>query len=53
MKKLGELKNVGKATLHDLDLLGISSIEELASQDPTFLFNELERRTQMQQDPSV
>ncbi len=53
MKKLHNLKNVGKATLSDLELLGISSVEELVTQDPTFLFHELERRTNHRQDPCV
>jgi len=53
MKKLSELKNVGKATLGDLSLLGISTIEELSRQDATVLFHELERRTGHRQDPCV
>jgi nucleotidyltransferase/DNA polymerase involved in DNA repair len=53
MKKLSDLKNVGKATLADLTLLGIDSVEKLASQDATFLFHELERRTNHRQDPCV
>jgi Pathogenicity locus len=53
MKTLRDLKNVGKATLEDLTLLGIRSVEELALQDATFLFQELERRTRHRQDPCV
>lgn len=53
MKKLCDLKNVGKATLADLVLLEINSVEELARQDATFLFHELERRTNHRQDPCV
>ncbi len=53
MKKLSDLKNVGKATLADLALLEIDSVEELARQDATFLFQELERRTNHRQDPCV
>jgi len=53
MKRLENLKNVGKATLLDLKLLGIQTIEQLADQDPTFLFQELERKTQQRQDPCV
>lgn len=53
MKKLSDLRNVGKATLGDLELLGIASVENLALQDPTYLFYELERRTQQRQDPCV
>jgi len=53
MKSLKDLRNVGKATFADLLLLEIHSVEELANQDPTFLFQELERRTQKRQDPCV
>lgn len=52
-KHLKELTNVGKATLKDLELLEIDSIEKLALQDPTFLFQELERRTQKRHDPCM
>lgn len=53
MKQLSDLKNVGKAALGDLHLLGIQSVEELSKQDPTALFHEMERVTQMRQDPCV
>ena len=53
MRKLRDLKNVGKATLGDLTLLGIDSVEKLARQDATFLFHELERLTKHRQDPCV
>lgn len=53
MKQLSDLKNVGKATLEDLHLLGIHTLEELSKKDPTALFHELERRTQTRQDPCV
>lgn len=53
MKQLSDLKNVGKATLKDLHLLNIHTVEELSHQDPTHLFHELERRTQIRQDPCV
>lgn len=53
MRKLTDLRNVGIATLADLTLLGISSVEELAFQDATHLFQELERRTRARQDPCV
>lgn len=51
MKRLSDLKNVGKATLEDLHLLDIHSVEELSNKDPTTLFYELERRTKARQDP--
>lgn len=53
MKKLKDLKNVGKATLVDLALLEIDTVEKLARQDATFLFQELERRTNHRQNPCV
>lgn len=53
MKKLTDLKNVGKATLADLTLLGIHTVEELAEQDPTALFHKLERLTRHRYDPCV
>lgn len=53
MKNLQDLKNVGKATLTDLHLLKIDTVEKLALQDPTMLFHELERRTKHRQDPCV
>jgi hypothetical protein len=53
MRTLNDLKNVGKATLADLTLLGIHCVEELARQDATILFHELERKTHHRQDPCV
>lgn len=53
MKQLSDLKNVGKATLKDLHYLNIHTVEELSKQDPTALFQELERRTHATQDPCV
>jgi len=53
MKKLSDLKNVGKATLKYLALLDIDTVEELAKQNPTLLFHELERRTHKRQDPCM
>lgn len=53
MKKLSDLKNVGKAFLKDLSLLGITTVEELKQCDPLELFHELERLTQTRQDPCV
>lgn len=53
MKKLTDLKNVGTATLADLNLLEIHTVEQLSQQDPTKLFQELERRTQKRHDPCV
>lgn len=52
-KELKDLKNVGKATLKDLELLEIDSVETLSKQDPTVLFNQLERKTNKRHDPCV
>ncbi|MCB1135517.1 MAG: Mitomycin resistance protein mcrB [Chlamydiia bacterium] len=53
MKQLGDLKNVGKATLADLKLLGIRSVEQLALEDATELFHRMETITKTRQDPCV
>ncbi len=53
LTRLRDLKNVGKATLKDLSILVISTVKELSLQNPTFLFQELERRTGLRQDPCV
>ncbi len=52
-KSLIQLKNVGPATLKDLELLGLATVDELAQQDPTDLFHRLEKITQARQDPCV
>jgi len=52
-RSLKDLKNVGKATLQDLEILDIHSVEELAQQDATHLFEELEKRTAARHDPCV
>ena len=49
-KELKDLKNVGKAFLKDLEILGITSVKELVDQDPTKLFHELEMKTGSHQD---
>jgi hypothetical protein len=51
--QLQDLRNVGKATLGDLHLLGIFSVEELAKQDATELFHRLEMATGSRHDPCV
>ena len=52
-RNLEDLKNVGKATLRDLHVLGISSVEELAHRDATQLFEQLENQTGCRHDPCV
>jgi hypothetical protein len=51
--KLLSLKNVGKATLEDLNLLGITSIQQLAKADPDGLFSRLKILTNHIQNPCV
>jgi len=53
MKELKDLRNVGPAALSDLEQLGISSVEELKSQDATELYRRLEKLTKSRQDPCV
>lgn len=52
-KELLSLKNVGKAVLHDLELIGIYSIEQLKTQDPDDLFEKLQKVTGSKQNPCV
>lgn len=47
------LKNVGPATLRDLEILGISRISELAKKDPEKLYKQLEQKTGYRHDPCV
>lgn len=53
MHELLTLKNVGKATLKDFELLGIHRIAELAKADPDTLFIRLQEITGQKQDPCV
>ena len=50
---LADLRNVGKATLGDFALLGITTLAELAARDPDLLYAEMQRRTKSPQDPCV
>ena len=52
-KKLLDLKNVGKATLRDLELLGITTIIQLQDQTPDHLYAELQKITGIKQDSCV
>ncbi len=47
------LANVGPATLRDLTLLGITTIEQLAICDPSDLYQRLEIITKQHHDPCV
>jgi len=52
-KELLSLKNVGKATLGDLQLLGINNIDQLKKQNPDHLYAKLQMITGIKQDPCV
>ncbi len=47
------LRNVGKATLKDLELLDISTIEQLAQADPNELYERIQKLTGQKHDPCV
>lgn len=51
--QLGKLRNVGPATLHDLRLLKINSLEQLAKSDPDELYIRLCKITAKRHDPCV
>ena len=51
--ELQSLMNVGKATLHDFELLEVTSIDELAKCCPDDLFVRLQEITGKKQDPCV
>lgn len=53
MSELLSLQNVGKATLDDLNLLGITTIDMLKKQDPNTLYTKLCKLTGNKQDPCV
>jgi hypothetical protein len=52
-RQLRDLRNVGKATLADLHLLGIETVARLAREEPSKLFRRLERTTGQRRDPCV
>jgi len=47
------LKNVGPATLHDLNLLGIEHIEQLKDKNPDELYERIQQITGTKHDPCV
>ena len=51
--ELFELKNVGKATFADLEMLGIHSIAELAKANPDELYQRIQQITGCKHDPCV
>lgn len=52
-KNLEDLHNVGKATLRDLNILGIHSVEDLVHLEATEMFEQLEKRTGNRHDPCM
>ncbi|MCC6358710.1 MAG: mitomycin resistance protein [Phycisphaerales bacterium] len=50
---LGDLANVGRATLKDFEVLGIRTVAALARREPFALYRELCRRTGQRHDPCV
>ena len=51
--ELMTLKNVGRATFADLQILGINSIQELAKCEPDELYLRLQYITKTKHDPCV
>lgn len=53
LHKLTDLPNVGKASAHDLELLGIRVPAQLVGRDPYALYDELCEKTHAVHDPCV
>ena len=51
--QLSDLRNIGKAMLKDFDLLGITSVAQLAGQDADELFTRISILTGARHDPCV
>ncbi len=51
--ELLSLKNLGKATFKDLEILGITSIQQLSTADPDELYARLQVLTGQKHDPCV
>ena len=51
--ELAKLRNVGKAVLRDFEILGVTTVAELAAQDADDLYVRLSRLTGRRQDPCV
>ena len=52
-RTLVELRNIGKAMMADFDMLGITSVQQLAGQDVDELYLRLCRLTASRHDPCV
>jgi hypothetical protein len=53
VSELGELRNIGKAMLRDFELLGISSVKQLAKCDADRLYERIQSITHTRHDPCV
>lgn len=53
INELFSLANVGPATFKDLSLLGITTIAQLATQDPDHLYQRIQEITNTKHDPCV
>ncbi len=53
MMQLSDLRNIGKAMLKDFDLLGITSVAQLAGQDADELYMRICMLTGARHDPCV
>ena len=51
--QLSELRNIGKAMLRDFDLLGITGVAQLATQDADELYTRISILTGARHDPCV
>ncbi len=51
--ELRSLMNIGPATLKDLTLLGITTIDQLAQANPDELYERLQQITKIKHDPCV
>jgi hypothetical protein len=51
--KLSDLRNVGPAALSDFTVLGIETIAQLQTCEPSKLYHDLQRLTGKRQDPCV
>jgi nucleotidyltransferase/DNA polymerase involved in DNA repair len=50
-RRLGDLVSVGPATVKDLKLLGVNTVEDLAQRNARELYQELCRKTGVTHDP--
>jgi hypothetical protein len=53
VSELSKLRNIGKAMLRDFELLGISSVKDLARCDADHLYERIQSITDTRHDPCV